>query len=270
MDLAKFQINNEILKLLYKEERIFIQVIDKALSNSKKIEVYKISENFTDGFFCKVESSIYISSTLLNKDLTCVATWINKLPHLHSIYGHTEILVRLQLLLQKKIKNRYDYYVMELTTKDFQCPPLESIKNCRFCNERDFALLKDLQKQYHLEEVYTSTSSYPYNYEMAAFRHTLQNRKNAALFVNGIAVSKVYITAESSDRYQLGGIFTRKQYRGQGCGWRVLSFFIYAIWQIQHKKKIFQLFVKKNNKAACALYKKIGFMAKDETSYFYY
>ena len=147
---------------------------------------------------------------------------------------------------------------------------LESIKNCRFCNERDFALLKDLQKQYHLEEVYTSTSSYPYNYEMAAFRHTLQNRKNAALFVNGIAVSKVYITAESSDRYQLGGIFTRKQYRGQGCGWRVLSFFIYAIWQIQHKKKIFQLFVKKNNKAACALYKKIGFMAKDETSYFYY
>ena len=50
MDLAKFQINNEILKLLYKEERIFIQVIDKALSNSKKIEVYKRQENITSGY----------------------------------------------------------------------------------------------------------------------------------------------------------------------------------------------------------------------------
>jgi predicted GNAT family acetyltransferase len=270
MDLAKFQINNEILKLLYQEERIFIQVIDKVASNSKKVEIYRLGENWEDGFFCKIDSSIYLSATLSDKDLTPVATWINKLSHLHSIYGLTSILVRLQLLLEKRVKNRYDYYVMELTNKTFKYPPLEYLRNCRFCNERDFALLKDLQKQYHLEEVYTSEASYPYNYEMAAFKHTLQHRKNAALFVNSIAASKVYITAESSDRYQLGGIFTRKQYRGQGCAWKVLSFFIYAIWQAQYKKKIFQLFVKKNNLAAYNLYKKVGFTEKDETSYFYY
>ena len=270
MGLAKFQINDEILKLLYQEERMFIQVIDKAFFNKKKIDIYRLTDNWSDGFFCKIDSSIYLSSTLLNADLTEIAKWINNLPYLHSIYGLTAILVRLNLLLQKRVKSRYDYYVMELTTKDFQCPPAERLIGCRFCNERDFPLLRDLQKQYHLEEVYTSASSYPYTYEMAAFRHTLQNRKNAALFVNGIAVSKVYITAQTSDRYQLGGIFTRKQYRGQGCGWRVLGFFIDSIWKEQRRKKIFQLFVKKNNKAACALYKKIGFAAKDETSYFYY
>ncbi len=46
MDLAKFQINNEILKLLYQEERIFIQVIDKVASNSKKVEIYRLGENW--------------------------------------------------------------------------------------------------------------------------------------------------------------------------------------------------------------------------------
>lgn len=270
MGLAKFQITDEILKLLYKEEQIFIQVIDKALYNREKIEVYRINDNWNNGFFCRIEGSLYLSSTLINSDLTEIADWINRLPHLHSMYGLTVILSHLQILLNKKIKNRYDYYVMELTYKNLQCLPQEYFALCRFCNERDFPLLRDLQKQYHLEEVYASDSNYPYVYEMAAFRHTLQNRKNAALFVNGIAVSKVYITAQTADRYQLGGIFTQRLHRKRGYAKQVLSFFIYSIWKDSHNKKIFQLFVKKNNKAACALYKKIGFISKIETSYFYY
>lgn len=270
MNLAKFQINDEILKLLYKEEQIFIQVIDKAFYNSEKIEVYRLSDNWDNGFFCRIEGSLYLSSTLINADLVQMADWIDKLPYLHNMYGLTIILTRLQVLLHRKIKNRYDYYVMELTVKDFQCPSLENFTCCRFCNERDFPLLRDLQKQYHLEEVYTSDSNYPYTYEMAAFRHTLKNRKNAALFINGIAVSKVYVTAQTADRYQLGGVFTHKLHRKQGYAWRILIFFIYSIWKDSHQKKAFQLFVKKNNKAACALYKKIGFATKSETSYFYY
>lgn len=270
MGLAKFQIDDEILKLLYKEEQIFIQVIDKALCNSEKVEIYRLDNDWNNGFFCRIEGCLYLSSTLMNADLTQIADWINKLPHLHSIYGLTAILTRLQSLLRRKIKNRYDYYVMELTEKDFHCPPLEYFTCCRFCNEQDFPLLRDLQKQYHLEEVYTSKSDYPYAYEMAAFRHTLKNRKNAALFVNGVAVSKVYITAQTMDRFQLGGIFTHNLYRQQGYAWRVLSFFIYSIWKNSYKKRTFQLFVKKSNKAAYALYKKIGFIPKSETSYFYY
>ena len=51
MGLAKFQINDEILKLLYQEERMFIQVIDKAFFNNKKIDIYRLTDNWSDGFF---------------------------------------------------------------------------------------------------------------------------------------------------------------------------------------------------------------------------
>lgn len=271
MDIIESIITPEILSLLYRKQSIFLPVIDKYHHGKKEsLLFYQIGKRNKENFFVCQNGSLYFSD-IQKEQVAEIACFLENHFTLYHIYGNTCTIEQLKKPLVQKVKQQYDYYFMELNRKDFSAVLSENRDyQIRFCNEKDFSLLSELQYLYHKEEVYTDTDNYPYHYEMESFRHLLRCRENAALFLNGKAISKVYVSSESSDRYQLGGVFTRRAYRKCGYAYQCMAFFLHVIFAEHKEKKYVQLFVKKNNCAALSLYLRLGFKITGKTSYLYF
>ncbi len=260
-----------IMKLLYENQGVFIQLIDKIENGKeKKIFFYQVGDKIENGYFFSSNNNIYTSSIKLEFILE-TTKFIEKNFRLNSIYGDSETLNLIKKYLRMKIKTEYNYYLMLLPRSSMLAVEKKiTPANIHFCNENDFHSLKVLQKAFHKEEVYAGTSFYPEQAEMSAFHKTLRTRANCALFINGIPVSKCYVSAESRSTYQLGGIYTQKEFRSNGYSYSCLAYLINKLFKRNSKKIFFQLFVKIENKPAIKLYRNLGFGVIGKTSCFYF
>lgn len=194
-----------------------------------------------------------------------IAQTISKHP-IFSVNGEesgSEFLISLiQSKLNKKYKVKNTYRL--LTKKNMQ--PVENTKTSslikkniifRQCTSSDLKFLTPLEEAYQIEEVIPPGQSV----NKSVFPYVLTKQLNkkclfAAVSINNEYLAKCAASAFSWNYAQLGGIYTKPEYRNQGIAFQLLETMISYLFQ---QKKKCALFVKTSNKAAKALYKKSGF-----------
>jgi RimJ/RimL family protein N-acetyltransferase len=274
--------DNDIIKYLINNDIYFISILNEFNNNysiiPNNINFYPFMKgNSIDSligytsnghFYLKVNDE-YIDETVkfLNKKLSMI----------FSIYGRSELIHSIISNLKLKPKNIIDYNFMIINKENFNYNNIIEPENfqCIKCNEKHFESLKKLQYLYHKEEVYDENSYYPYFAEMNSFKELLKKKLVYAVYVKNInekkqiAVSKANVNGETPYLYQLGGIFTKKEYRGLKLSTLCLNTMINDIFNNYGKDKV-ALFVKKNNTPAINLYKKIGFNILFSTTLCYF
>lgn len=267
-------LENEIINFIISKEEFFISVLDKFKNNISQLinetKLYPFLENN------KISSIILITddnklyfyiNEKYNNDLVKVINESN----LFSVYGKSEIIKKIFSHLNKSITYYNEYYIMELKRENFKLfiNNIYTDYYCRRCNLKDFKKLKELQVMYHLEEVYKSPLIYPEKAEMKAFKNILKNRVVYAVYSKKTKnfISKVNVNAETEKTIQIGGVYTRKEYRREGFSYFCLNNFLKEIFL--NKERVL-LFVNKNNNPAINLYLKLGFKIIDESILCYF
>ena len=267
----------DYLKYILENEFFFMQVFEKFSRNYKKIppdlKFHEYKKNnridsliaFTDNglFYPHIKEEYINDSTVFIK---------HHLYDLFSLYGMKEIVTKIYDNLDLSCRNMLEYHVMKLDKNDFSksdkiLPGYECIK----CHQSHFNSLKELQHLYHLEEVYNDGTNYPYEAEMKAFKNQLNKRLNYGVIdkKTGKFVSKSYVNAESPNCFQIGGIYTVKEYRGMGLSKYCCSTMIKKAFSNSCKKHIL-LFVKTKNVPAIKVYKNLGFKNLFDTCLYYF
>ncbi len=187
--------------------------------------------------------------------------------HIFSIVGErsgTELLktaLNVSYGIKESVFN--EYVLMENTSlqveksdvpEKMSFPP-ESVL-IRKCNGEDAEILFPLQKNYELEEVYTDHSRFKSAVCLFNLEKRLKNSHQLALFIEGKPVAKGGSNAAGFNYVQLGGIFTGKEFRGQGFARKIVEKLINDFGK---KGKKCVLFVKIANEAAIGLYRNCGF-----------
>ncbi len=273
-------IDRSIFEFLLKNEENFIGIFEKLNENNKNnisdVE-FKIfyDKNVIDSLIIYTNyGSIYplVKPQYINETIN----FINNSDYVFfSIYGEKDVIDKIIKFTNYKPRDLIEYHTMTLTKDNFYLFN-NSKQNfnkdvlCRKCELKDFKYLKTLQYMYHKEEVYQNDSYYPYEAEMSAFKNLLKERVVYAIFDKyQTAISKVNTNGESPNFFQIGGMYTLKEYRKNGYGEFCLFNLILDIFNNYDKKGV-GLFVKKNNTNAISLYKKMGFIIKGETAIAYF
>jgi GNAT superfamily N-acetyltransferase len=192
--------------------------------------------------------------------LLALSHFINQAPVIPtSILGlkeNVEIIER--LLVNRGVKTRVDYYLMALSKAEFKgantaAPPDIKIRKARIS---DAEILFDIQKQYELEEVCLNPYLFDDDSSFALLKNNL--RKEIIYFAqsNGTPIAKAGTNARGYNVYQIGGVFTQRNYRRMGLAHLLMLELLKHIFRLN---KTACLFVKKINKPAVMLYRKLGF-----------
>jgi len=272
-----------IVEYMEENELIFITVLDKIFSRNPNIHLYPFfKDNRVDSL---ITSSGYGMIHLIIKDqyIDLAVEFLNGL-NVFSIYGNMSIVDTINKKNNKKLSSECEYYVMKLTKdnftpftfNEFTFNEEEKEKQeeyvCLKCDSSHFKYLKKLQYLYHKEEVYRDEKNYPYYLEMSHFKRLLNNRLNYAIFKNlnnPKAVAKCNVNASSKDCYQIGGVFTLKDYRNKNIATYCVSKLMKEIFKENSKNRVV-LYVKKDNIGAIRVYEKLGFKRELETKLLYF
>jgi ribosomal protein S18 acetylase RimI-like enzyme len=268
--------SNEYIDYLLKNEYHFVQVLDK-FNNDYTMIPYDlhfkpfIKNNKIDSLIAYTDNGLffpYVGRQYI-KDASLFI--INSINDLFSIYGQKEMVDEIYENLTFKTRHHIEYYEMLLEKKHFLSffDNIEGFK-CAKCNSSHFRYLKNLQYLYHIEEVYNEDSYYPHEAEMKSFKQLLDKRLNYAVFMNNeknTAVSKANVNGESPNCYQIGGIYTLKEYRNLGLSKLCIS---HLLKEAFDQKKNILLYVKKENKSAISVYDKLGFKILKQTCLYYF
>jgi ribosomal protein S18 acetylase RimI-like enzyme len=97
--------------------------------------------------------------------------------------------------------------------------------------------------------------------------HLLGREQALAAYIGGRAVGKINTNAASFTRVQIGGVYVLPEYRGRGIARYMIAAFVE---RLSAAGKKITLFVKKENSAAQAVYRTLGFTALEDyrISYF--
>ncbi len=204
------------------------------------------------------------------EDMTKIVDIIKKSPvNLHSMYIEEKFLNLILKNLSSKPRNIIKYHFMKTDRHSFiPDKPIKYPYDCVKCSDKDFESLKNLHYNYHLEEVYNDDSYYPYDYEMTAYKKLLSKRINYAVFnEEGLAVSKANVNAESQNSYQIGGVYTLKNFRNRGLSKICVSS---LTGKLLDKKDSVYLYVKKENIPAISVYKSLGFTILYDAALIYF
>jgi hypothetical protein len=138
---------------------------------------------------------------------------------------------------------------------------------CKRGKPRDAGLLFPLQKAYELEEVLLDPGSFNSG---ACYINLQKNLRREIIYyalLNNKPVAKAGTNARGFTFVQLGGVYTALEVRNKGVAEHVLAVLLKEIYTTYAGVS---LFVKKDNHAAIALYKKLNFQITDEFKIAYY
>lgn len=267
-----------IINYLLKNEDFFINILDRFNNNYSKIphsiSYYPfINNGGIDSLIAHTDNG-YFYTLIKDEYINEASSYImNNISKVFSIYGYLKTLEQILKKTDKPYRYKNEYFIMKLTKNDFKKID-EQIEGyyCTSGNISHFEKSKDLQFLYHKEEVYTNNSYYPYNVEMIAYKKLLKSRLNYIVFTkdeNNIAVSKSNINGESPNYFQLGGIYTKEEFRNKGLSKLCVSCLIADVFSNSNKKNLI-LYVKKENLPAIKLYQRLGFTILDESMLCYY
>jgi predicted GNAT family acetyltransferase len=163
-----------------------------------------------------------------------------------------------------------DYHLMGLERGEYR-PPVEEPEpeglRLREAGPPDARGLYPLQRDYELEEVLIEPGHFDPPTCLANLRKTLRRQVVILAELDGRPVSKAGTNARGFDADQIGGVFTVEGQRGRGLARRVM---VVLLERIFREKSLASLFVKKQNPAAVALYRRLGFRVLEDfrISYF--
>ncbi len=132
--------------------------------------------------------------------------------------------------------------------------------------KRDAASLFPLEKSYLLEEVLVENTSINTHAALLNLRKTCTNQSVFYAIVDKQIVAKVNTNGKGFGYNQIGGVYTKPEYRNQGISTYLME---YLLNEIHLSKKNAVLYVKKENDPALSLYKKLGFKIIDNYSAHY-
>ncbi len=184
----------------------------------------------------------------------------------YSLIGTNRNISPVKKILNQKNRG-VNYYIMEYKKNTTN----NSKKNVNLIIKKagisDAKTLFPLQAEYEKEEVLFDPAKFNSFISYASLKKSLKTRINYYAELNGKAVARAGTNASGFDYFQIGSVYTHKKYRGMGIAGHLLKT---LIDDISGKKKKVCLFVKKNNPPALRLYKKSGFVVKDDFSIIYY
>ena len=124
-----------------------------------------------------------------------------------------------------------------------------------------------LQSAYEREEVLPKNAAFNPASTRLNLKHILASEYMLIAELDGQVVGKINSSAESFTRFQIGGVYVRPDCRGRGIGLKMTAVFA---GKLLKRGKGLTLFVKKQNTAARAVYRKAGFTALADYSITYY
>ncbi len=257
------RISDPNLRFMFMNEDFFLQVIDSYKNSYDRtpsgLMFYPVIRDEKVKSLVAYNSHGYYYVLCDNIDLNVVSSFLTKhREQIFSLYTKTTQFLALSKSLRFRFRKTVFFQYMKLLRENFQYREyLYDNYFCRKCDPADFDAIKDIQKGYHLEEVYTD-DYYPYEYEMSFFKNSLKKRVNYAVFDKKslIGVSKGSVNGESIHNYQLGGVYTMPDKRNMGLS----SYCLYEMLRnLFMKKQAVSLYVNINNHPAIALYKKLNF-----------
>ena len=126
----------------------------------------------------------------------------------------------------------------------------------RLARPKDSEVLFSLQESYEKEEVLFDPRDFQALASRIHFSLSLRDQVIEALWVDGVPVAKAGTNALTDRWAQLGGVFTRPGYRGQGYQKRLLAD---LLARLADQGRGACLFVKTANLPALGLYRSLGF-----------
>ena len=197
---------------------------------------------------------------------------LSKKKKIHSMQGLTEEVIILEDIMNrmgKMITDIYDYHLMNLDSSPkqktaYSCPENLTLKIPQLIDLNEIA---PLQAAYEQEEVVPKGSVFSPAASRINISNIIANGQVLAAQINGRLIGKINVNAVSYTRYQVGGVYVRPDYRGQGIAGKMAAEFISSL--INQGRGI-TLFVKKSNIPACSLYQSLGFSIQNSYRITYY
>jgi predicted GNAT family acetyltransferase len=226
-------------------------------------------------------------SALLIHSRRCLFPVFDKNPHIqaprflnrflvkapiHAIQGLREDAEILETLLEGQgyfASERIDYELMSLDsapkTEAFKSGPVNLI--LRPPQAKDEEVLFTLQSAYEQEEVVPENGVFNAALCRLNLRQILDKEQVLVAELNGQVVGKINTSAESFTYYQIGGVYVRPDCRSFGIGAKMNAVFA---GNLITQGRGLNLFVKKDNIAACKIYRKAGFSTLADYRITYY
>jgi len=184
---------------------------------------------------------------------------------LYSIMGPSAEVSWLKQQLSLSPTATVDYHLMVQSREVFASATRESIPNppgliVRTAYLRDVNALLPLQIRYELEEVVINRQRYSEQICRQNLKRSLRQQLVLMAEQNGQVVAKAGTNARGFATDQIGGVFTVENERNSGIAYRVMEELLRRIFA---EKRTACLFVKKDNRPALSLYRKLGFRAAD-------
>lgn len=193
-------------------------------------------------------------------------------PHLErrplfSIVGSADRTTSLARTIPQHPKTVIAYLLMTGPEKVRDFTPRISQGTIHRATRSDIRRLMPLELAYQKEEVLLN----PQEVDPSSIRCNLavQIKEQAVFFLeeNGTVTAKGGTNASGFHFVQLGGVFTRPELRGQGRGLTLVSHIVEWALSAGYRSA---LFVKKDNRPAVALYRRLGFIEREDFNIHYY
>jgi predicted GNAT family acetyltransferase len=186
----------------------------------------------------------------------------------YSVMGTADDVRQVEMAMARPPGAAVDYLLMTLDAATFRDPPATRHS---LVMERgtpaDTNRLFELQRGYEIEEVLLRPARFNPETCRRQLRETLKRDVVLYATYNGRPVAKAATNARGFAVDQIGGVYTTPELRGQGVAAVVMKALLELLFERQRSAT---LFVKLHNGAAIALYRKLGFLARDHYRISYY
>jgi predicted GNAT family acetyltransferase len=181
---------------------------------------------------------------------------------LHAMQGISFDIALLEAVLEKKGLKPSEQIVYDLMSLEYAQALRAADAGRRGLvirkpGEEDLDALFPLQQGYEMEEVLPEGAEF----NPQSCRRNLENlvRDGTILAAeqDGALVGKINVNAESFTRFQIGGVYVAREFRGRGIAQGMTEAMLQYLLP---QGKSFTLFVKKHNAAARRVYEKTGFV----------
>lgn len=176
---------------------------------------------------------------------------------IYCIIGLSQIVQHYEKALREKIDTRILYHLMHRSDSS-PLPRNIFPQGLRMnsLNEKDLEAVYPLEVEYQYEEVLVHPERFSPSTHLVHFKKQLREQKILFATLNGEPAAKVGTNAIGFGYCQIGGVYTAKPYRRMGIS---RSLMIRLLEEIHNRGSSAVLFVRKSNKAAVQLYRKLGF-----------
>lgn len=163
------------------------------------------------------------------------------------------------LMPASRVLRRIVYEFLVRPTAPLPIP--EGSGELRPVDPREAETLFPLQEAYEKEEVLFNPSEFHALASRIHWSRALNRQEMVALWENHRPLAKAGTNALTSRWAQIGGVYTRPEYRGRGLQKRLMAYFF---GRLADQGRGVCLFVKKTNTPALGLYRSLGFQSRGD------